>query len=99
MGKNFIAMAAGKPLIPFDYYDKGTMAIIGRNKAVCDLKVFGRIVFVGGFAGLFIWLFIHLVSLIGFPSKIKTLYNWIVAYLTKDQSLRMIIKPDTKQNA
>lgn len=97
MGKNFIDMAAGKPLKPFDYYDKGTMAIIGRNKAVCDLKVFGRIVFVGGFPGLFIWLFIHLVSLIGFPSKIKTLYNWIVAYLTKDQSLRMIIRPENKK--
>jgi NADH dehydrogenase len=96
LGKNFIAMAEGKPLKPFDYYDKGTMAIIGRNRAVCDLNVFGRTIFVGGFIGLFIWLFIHLISLIGYPSKVKTLYNWIVAYLTKDQSLRMIIRPDRK---
>lgn len=96
LGKNFIAMAEGKPLKPFSYYDKGTMAIIGRNKAVCDLKVFKRDVYVGGFIALMIWLFIHLVSLIGTPSKFKTLYNWIVAYLTKDQSLRMIIKPEDK---
>lgn len=97
MGKNFKLMAAGKPLKPFDYYDKGTMAIIGRNKAVCDLNVFGRTVFVGGFIGLFIWLFIHLMFLISTPSKFKTLYNWVVAYLTKDQSLRMIIRPNTKK--
>lgn len=97
LAKNFIALATGKPVKPFAYFDKGTMAIVGRNKAVCDLLVFRKKLHVGGFMALLIWLFIHLASLISYPNKLKTLYNWIVAYLTKDQSLRMIIKPEVKK--
>ena len=76
---------------PFMYADKGAMAIIGRNEAVVDLtKPKFHIV---GFIALLIWLFIHLTSLLTCQNKFKTLYNWIASYLTRDQSLRMIIRP------
>ncbi len=67
------------------------MAIIGRNKAVADLPL-PKLHF-NGFIAWVAWLFVHLLSLINYRNRIKTLYNWAVAYLTKDQSLRMIVRP------
>ncbi len=87
---NFIALANGKALKPFKYIDKGSLAIIGRNKAVADLP---KKLHFKGFIAWFIWVFIHLVSLINYRNRVKTLYNWMIAYFTKDQSLRMIIRP------
>ena len=66
------------------------MAIIGRNKAVADLP---HNVHFKGFIAWFLWLFIHLVSLINYRNRIKTLFNWTIAYLYKDQSLRFIVRP------
>ncbi|AWG26356.1 NAD(P)/FAD-dependent oxidoreductase [Flavobacterium kingsejongi] len=94
LAKNFKAMLQNKPLTPFLYKDKGSMAIIGKNKAVVDLPK-PKMHFKGFFAWM-IWLFIHLISLITFRNKIRTFINWMVAYLAKDQSLRMIIRPDKK---
>jgi NADH dehydrogenase len=90
LAKNLLAMAKGKALTPFKYFDKGEMAIIGRNKAVVDL--FKHKVHISGFPALFIWLFIHLVSLVNYRNKLVTMYHWTGAYLSKDQSLRMIIR-------
>jgi|SRR5450432_160427 len=90
LGSNLKSSAYGKPLKPFKYHDKGTMAIIGRNKAVCDLP---NGIHFKGFIAWFMWLFIHLISLINYRNRIKTLYNWTVAYLNKDQSLRFIVRP------
>ncbi|MEO8108788.1 MAG: NAD(P)/FAD-dependent oxidoreductase [Ginsengibacter sp.] len=92
LAKNFKAMAAGKTLQPFLYNDKGVMAIIGKKKAVVDLAK--PKIHLNGFPALLIWLFIHLLSLVSCGNKFKTLFNWIVAYFSKDQSLRMIIRPD-----
>ena len=92
LAKNFMLQVQSKPLIPFKYNDKGSMAIIGRNKAVVDLPK-PKLHFRGFFAWL-IWLFIHLLSLITYRNRVRTFYNWMIAYFTKDQSLRMIIKPD-----
>jgi NADH dehydrogenase len=50
-----------------------------------------------GFIAWFIWVFVHLVSLINYRNRVKTLYNWMIAYFTKDQSLRMIIRPEKKK--
>lgn len=94
LAKNFIAMTQNKPLKPFVYNDKGSMAIIGKNKAVVDLPK-PKMHFKGFFAWV-IWLFIHLISLITYRNRIKTFYNWMIAYFAKDQSLRMIIRPDKK---
>lgn len=93
---NFLALARGKDLKPFKYFDKGDMAIIGRNYAVADLLK--HKLHLGGFIGLFSWLFIHVVSLINYNNKIKTIYGWIVAYLTNDQHLRMIFKESFKHS-
>jgi NADH:ubiquinone reductase (H+-translocating) len=90
LAANLRALERGKSLRPFIYKDKGTMAIIGRNKAVADLP---HHVHFKGFIAWFLWLFVHLISLINYRNRIKTLYNWTVAYLNKDQSLRFIVRP------
>ena len=97
LAKNFKAIAKGKCAQPFAYYDKGVMAIIGKNSAVADLTK--PKMHVSGFLALLIWLFIHIVSLIAFDNKLKTLFNWVIAYFTKDQSLRMVIKTNDKTPA
>lgn len=94
LAKNFKNDIQRKALVPFKYVDKGSMAIIGKNKAVVDLPK-PKMHFKGFFAWA-IWLFIHLISLITFRNKVKTFYNWMVAYFSKDNSLRMIIRPDKK---
>lgn len=94
LAANFIAIINNKKLIPFSYYDKGSMAIIGSNKAVTELprpKIHFK-----GFIAWCMWIFIHLRSLINHRNRTKTFYNWIVSYFTKDQSLRFIIRPSNK---
>ncbi|WP_374950099.1 NAD(P)/FAD-dependent oxidoreductase [Mucilaginibacter sp.] len=90
LAANFLAIAYDKQSKPFIYFDKGDMAIVGRHNAVVDM--FKHKVHLSGVAALFIWLFIHLISLVSYTNKLKTLYNWSVAYLSKDQSLRMIFR-------
>lgn len=94
LGKNLKRNLKSDNLKPFAYHDKGSMAIIGRNKAVADIPKPN--LHFNGFIAWFAWLFVHLLSLINYRNRIKTLYNWTVAYLTKDQSLRMIIRPMKK---
>nr|WP_315165510.1 NAD(P)/FAD-dependent oxidoreductase [uncultured Flavobacterium sp.] len=94
LADNFKLMHQNKPLNPFEYNDKGSMAIIGKNKAVVDLPK-SKMHFKGFFAWM-IWLFIHLISLITYRNRINTFYHWMIAYFSKDQSLRMIIRPDKK---
>ena len=74
---------------PFTYRDKGSMATIGRNRAVVDLK---RRRLAGWFAWI-IWLFVHLFALIGTRNKLFVFINWVWNYLTYDQYLRLIIRP------
>lgn len=94
LAKNLILALANKPQKPFQYKDKGSMAIIGRNKAVVDLpkpKVHFK-----GFLAWMAWLFVHLMSLSMPRNKVNTLYHWALAYFTKNSSLRMIIRPEKK---
>jgi len=94
LAKNLIAQFQNKPLKPFTYIDKGSMAIIGRNLAVADFpkpKMHFK-----GFIAWLMWIFIHLISLINYRNRFKTLFNWMGTYFTKDQSLRMIIRPEKK---
>lgn len=90
LANNLKAKFSGKPLIPFRYKDRGSMAIIGANKAVADLP---GTIHVDGFMASFMWIFVHLMSLVNYRNRIRTLYNWGVAYMTKDLPLRMIIRP------
>lgn len=95
LADNFEAELKGKNLDPFEYKDKGSMAIIGKAKAVVDIPK-PKLHFKGFFAWM-VWLFVHLVSLITFRNKVSTFYNWVIAYFAKDQSLRMIIRPAPKK--
>jgi NADH:ubiquinone reductase (H+-translocating) len=94
LAKNFLILAKGKSMKPFKYFDRGDMAIIGKTHAVADL--FKKKLHIGGLLGLLSWLFIHLISLVNYNNKVKTLYNWAVAYMTSDQALRMIFRPKRK---
>jgi len=92
LGKNLIKLMDDKPLKPFVYKDKGSMATIGRNKAVVDLKNFK-------FAGLFawlVWMFIHLMALVGFRNRVIVFFNWTYNYMNFDKAARLIIRPFKK---
>ncbi len=78
----------------FKYKDLGSMATIGRNKAVVDLP---NVKFKGFFAWL-LWLFVHIRSLIGRKNKLFVFINWMWNYVTYDQSLRLIIKPANRSS-
>lgn len=94
LAKNLLNVESNKPKKAFTYYDKGSMAIIGRSKAVVDLPK-PKIHFKGTIAWL-AWLFVHLMSLSMPRNKVNTIYHWALAYFTKNSSLRMIIKPEKK---
>ncbi|MFD1141183.1 NAD(P)/FAD-dependent oxidoreductase [Larkinella insperata] len=96
LAKNLMRLHNEQPLKPFVYFDRGDMAIIGRKTALADL--FKHKLHFGGLLGLLSWLFIHLISLVNYNNKIKTLYNWLVAYLTCDQVLRMIFHSETSRD-
>ena len=73
----------------FTYNDKGTMATVGRNRAVVDLKhlhLYGRPAWVT-------WMFVHLISILGMRNKLTVLINWIWAYCTYSTSLRLLFHP------
>ncbi|MDF2192847.1 NAD(P)/FAD-dependent oxidoreductase [Paraflavitalea sp. CAU 1676] len=92
LAKNLRNIADGKRQQEFSYYDKGTMAIIGKTKAVADI---GKLHFKGLIAAL-IWGFIHIWSLINYRNKLKTFFNWSFAWFTKDVAMRFIFRPDKK---
>ena len=92
LGKNFKRMLQDKPMKPFRYLDKGSMATIGRNKAVVDIK---NLHFAGAFAW-FIWMFVHLWFLVGFRNRVVTFFNWTYSYINYDRAARLIIRPFKK---
>ncbi len=92
LAKNFKHMLSGKDMKKFRYIDKGSMATVGRNKAVVDMP--GGLHLKGFFAWL-VWMFIHILYLIGFRNKLITLNNWIWSYFTYDKGTRLIIRTFT----
>ena len=84
----------GKPREKFVYWDKGTLATIGRSRAVADL---GKLHFSGYFAWL-AWLFIHLFFLIGFRNRFLVMSEWAWAYLTYNQGARLITTPTESES-
>ncbi len=94
LGKNLIKLIEGKPLKKFKYKDKGSMATVGRNKAVVDLK---RYKFAGFFAW-FVWMFVHLMALVGFRNRVIVFFNWCYNYINFDKAARLIIRPFKKFN-
>ncbi|GAB4248699.1 MAG: NAD(P)/FAD-dependent oxidoreductase [Saprospiraceae bacterium] len=89
LADNLRRLQAGKPLKPFRYRNKGALATIGRNLAVADLPGFH---FHGFFAWV-LWLFVHLMEILGVKNKLIVFINWAWSYFTYDQSLRLLIRP------
>lgn len=87
--QNLNNIEKGLPLKPFVYHNKGSMATIGRNNAIVELK---NIRF-GGFPAWAVWLFIHLMSIVGVKNRLFIFIDWMWSYFTYDPSLRLIIKP------
>jgi NADH:ubiquinone reductase (H+-translocating) len=90
LAENLINLQNNKPLQAFEYNDKGSMATIGRNKAVVDLPNFH---FSGVFAW-FVWMFVHLI---GFKNKAVVFLNWVYNYIRFDREARLIIRPYKKK--
>ncbi len=93
LGENLARLVEGKPMKPFKYKDKGSMATVGRNKAVVDLKKFK---FQGVFAW-YVWMFVHLYFLIGFRNRVVVFINWVYNYIKFDREARLIIRPFKKE--
>ncbi|MGB1209871.1 MAG: NAD(P)/FAD-dependent oxidoreductase [Lacinutrix venerupis] len=93
LGKNILKLIDGKPMQAFIYKDKGSMATIGRNKAVVDLKHFKF----SGFFAWFVWMFVHLMSLVGFRNRVIIFFNWTYNYINFDKAARLIIRPFNKK--
>ena len=89
LAKNLKRLSGNEKMLPFKYSDKGTMATIGRNKAVVDLP--GNI-HLKGFLAWLAWMGLHLIQLIGFRSRLIVLINWVWNYITYDRSIRLILK-------
>lgn len=80
---------------PFKYFDKGSLATIGRGKAVCQLP--NNMTFTGWFAW-FVWAFIHIAFLVNFKNRIKVFFSWMWDYFTYDSGNRLIIRPYIRSN-
>ena len=92
LSANLKRLLANKTTIEFRYRDLGTMATIGRNLAVVELPF---IKFHGLF-GWYVWMFIHLMSIVGVKNKLVIFLNWAWKYFTYDQSTRLILRPKEK---
>ena len=92
LGDNLQREAHGKVRSPFEYHDKGSMATVGRNRAVVDLPFWH---FTGVFAWI-VWMFVHLMSIVGVKNRLLVFINWVWKYFTFDQSLRLILRPSRK---
>ncbi|MEI7487591.1 MAG: NAD(P)/FAD-dependent oxidoreductase [Chryseobacterium sp.] len=91
LGKNFLKKNSGE-WKEYEYEDKGSLATIGKHRAVVDLPF---IKFQGFFAWYF-WMFLHLMLILSVRNKLAVFFNWMWSYFNKDSSLRLIILPNKK---
>ena len=76
----------------YEYIDRGSMATIGKHRAVVDLPKFKF----QGFLAWYLWMFLHLMLILSVRNKIAIFFNWMWSYINKDSSLRLIIAPSRK---
>ena len=95
LAKNLRRMLKKEPTEPFEYFDKGSLAIVGRSRAVADLP--GNI-HLGGFIAWMAWLFVHIWYLVGFRSKLIVFSNWIYRLFTYQRGTRIIIRPFVRED-
>jgi NADH dehydrogenase len=88
LAKNLMHLIDGEPTEPFKYFDKGSLATIGQNKAVADIW---KLHFHGYVAWL-LWMFVHLMSLVGFSNKLSVFVSWAAKYFAKNTDNRLIIR-------
>ena len=94
LAKNLKLLLRKKSMVPFVYRSLGVMATVGRNRAVVELPF---IKFHGMFAW-FVWMFVHLMSLVGFRNRVVVFVNWMWSYFSYDRGLRLIIQPFKRSN-
>jgi NADH dehydrogenase len=87
--RNILSVAMGSSSKPFKYWDKGSMATIGRNKAIADLKVLK----LSGFLAWLSWLFIHLLFIVGLRNRIFVFFQWAWGYITYTHGSRLSYRP------
>jgi NADH dehydrogenase len=88
LAKNLIRLIKGKPTRDYEYFNLGSMATIGRNKAVVDLPF----VKFKGMVAWYVWMFLHLMLILSVRNKLIIFINWAWAYTTKNSALRLILK-------
>ncbi len=95
LAANFKRILRREAPVDFEYLNKGVMAIVSRNKAVVDLP---KDVHFNGILGWFTWLFVHLMTLVGFRNKVVAFVDWAFSYFSSDQALRLIIRPFNRRD-
>lgn len=93
LGRNFLRKSEND-WKEYEYTDRGSMATIGKHRAVVDLPAFKF----QGFLAWYFWMFLHLMLILSVRNKIAIFFNWMWSYLNKDSSLRLIIIPNKKNN-
>ncbi|WP_375434708.1 NAD(P)/FAD-dependent oxidoreductase [uncultured Hymenobacter sp.] len=91
LGENLARQLAGEPMLPFHYHDQGAMATIGRNHAVADLKLVGKEWKTQGFLAWAMWVFVHLIALVGFRNRFAVFMNWTSSYFSQERGSRFIL--------
>jgi NADH dehydrogenase len=89
-GKNIVALIRGRPTKPFRYINKGELATIGRNRAIAELAGFTF----SGYPAWVLWLFIHILYLVGFRNRVSVLIQWAYAYFTFQRGVRLITEAE-----
>lgn len=93
LGKNFLKKTENY-WTEYEYKDQGSMATIGKHRAVVDLPQFKF----QGFLAWYFWMFLHLMLILSVRNKLAIFFNWMWSYINKDSSLRLIIIPNKKNN-
>ncbi|HEX8268354.1 MAG TPA: NAD(P)/FAD-dependent oxidoreductase [Flavobacterium sp.] len=93
LARNFKNMGQNKPLTEYEFHNKGSMATVGKRKAVVDLPKFS---FQGRFAWL-MWMLVHLMLILSVKNKLSIFVNWMFSYFNNDSTLRVLIKPVEKK--
>ncbi|UFH31210.1 NAD(P)/FAD-dependent oxidoreductase [Chryseobacterium sp. C-71] len=93
LGKNFLKKNAGE-WTEYEYKDQGSLATIGKHRAVVDLPF----IKFQGFLAWYFWMFLHLMLILSVRNKLAIFFNWMWSYFNKDSSLRLIISPSKKNN-
>ena len=94
LARNLERLQRNKPLKPFSYFDKGNLAVIGRNGAVADLP--GNL-HINGFFAWMAWLVVHIYYSVGFRNKLVVVSNWIYRFFTYQRGNRLIIRPFVRE--